>query len=104
MRFQLKCYTNKTVANFTSQALIMFLFVVKAMSMRVCDVSVTLVGSFTNCVKLRAEQKLDKLRPSEQFPCRLQFRSPIMINSMPVSRESTKTFSRSSRKLVGDFE
>ena len=74
------------------------------MSMRVCDVSVTLVGSFTNCVKLRAEQKLDKLRPSEQFPCRLQFRSPIMINSMPVSRESTKTFSRSSRKLVGDFE
>lgn len=104
VRFQLKCYTNKTVADFTSEALIMFLCVVKAMSMRVCDVSVTLVGSFTNCVKLRAEQKLDKARPSEQFPCRLQFRSPIMINSMPVSRESTKTFSRSSRKLVGDFE
>ena len=39
VRFQLKCYTNKTVADFTSQALIMFLFVVKAMSMRVCDVS-----------------------------------------------------------------
>ena len=59
--------------------LVMFSFVVKAMSIRVCDLSVTLVGSLTNCVKLRVEQKLDKARPSEQFPCRLQFRSPIII-------------------------
>ena len=51
----------------------MFSFLVEAMSIRVCDLSVTLVGSLTNCVKLRLVQKLDKARPSEQFPCRLQY-------------------------------
>ena len=48
------------VDDFTLQALIMFSFVVKAMSIRVCYLSVTLVGSLTNCGKLRLEQKLDK--------------------------------------------
>ena len=56
------------VDDFTSQELTMFSFVVKTMSMRVCDLSVTLVGSLTNCVKLRVEQKSNNARPSGQFP------------------------------------
>ena len=57
-----------SVDDFTSQELTMFSFVVKTMSMRVCDLSVTLVGSLTNCVKLRVEQKSNNARPSGQFP------------------------------------
>ena len=56
------------VDDFTSQELTMFSFVVKTMSMRVCGISVTLVGYLTNCVKLRVEQKSNNARPSGQFP------------------------------------
>ena len=45
----------------------MFSFVVRTTSISVSDLSVTLVGSLTICVKLKVEQKLDKARPSGQF-------------------------------------
>ena len=46
------------VDDFTSQALIMFSFVVKAMSIRVCNLSVTLVGSLTNCGQVKSRAKI----------------------------------------------
>ena len=56
------------VDDFTSQVLTIFSFVVKTTSISVCDLLVTLVGSLTNCVQLKVEQKSDKARPSGQFP------------------------------------
>ena len=53
-------------------------------------VSVILVGSFTNCVKLKVAQSSFKVRLSAVSSRMLQFRSPRMMISLPSNNISSK--------------
>ena len=64
---------------FTSQAWIIFSFVVKATSMSDLDLSVTLVGVLKSCDRPKVEQKSLKAQPSGSLPSTLQLRSPRII-------------------------
>ena len=75
-------------------------FVVRTTSMIDFDVSVTLVGDFTICARLKHKQKSVKARPSGPFPRTSQFRSPSNTTVMPCSRDSTTVLVKSSRKLI----